>query len=292
MLECVINVSEGRDPEVIAAAAAAAGAACLLDVHRDAHHHRSVLTLAGPVDAVEAAARAVTTVGVRRIDLRRHDGAHPRLGAVDVVPFVPLAGEAIGVAVGARDRFLAWAAAELGVPCFAYGPERTLPEVRRTAFVTLAPDAGPPQPHPMAGAICVGARLLLVAYNLWLAPGVPVAEARRIAAAVRSPHVRALGLDIGGQAQVSCNLVAPSAVGPADVYDAVAAVLPVERAELVGLVPQTVLAVIPGERWPALDLDAGRTIEARLAEAGLLRPRPPGGGSATAGGAAGGAPAR
>lgn len=255
MLECVVNVSEGRDRAVIDALAAAAGD-CLLDVHTDRHHHRSVLTLAG--DDVEEAARAVATEAVRRIDLRLHDGVHPRTGAVDVVPFVPLA-------VAERDRFAAWAGETLGVPCFLYGPERPLPEVRRRAFRDLPPDTGPPVPHPTAGATCVGARPFLVAYNVWLAPGTPVEDARRVAAGLRGPAVRALGLDVGGRAQVSMNLLDPAVVTPAHVYDAVAARAGVERAELVGLAPAAVLAAVPEDRWAALDLDPAKTVEARLA---------------------------
>ena len=187
---------------------------------------------------------------------------------VDVVPFVPLDDSTIDDAVAARDRFLAWAADELGLPGFAYGPppERSLPEVRRSAFVGLAPSAGPPSPHPTAGAVCVGARPVLVAYNVWLADGVGVDEARRVAAAVRRRPgaVRALGLDVGGRAQVSMNLIDPSAVGPAEAFDAVRASVAVDRAELVGLVPAAVLDGVPPARWGELDLAPSRTIEARL----------------------------
>ncbi len=262
MLECVINVSEGRDGAAVARLAAAGGR-CLLDVHTDAHHHRSVLTLAG--DEVEAAARAVAAEAVTRLDLRRHGGAHPRLGVVDVVPFVPLRESTLTDAVAARDRFLAWAGAELAVPGFAYGPERSLPDVRRTAFTSLPPTAGPPSPHPTAGAVCVGAREVLVAYNVWLADEVSGEECRRVAAAVRRPGVRALGLDIGGRGQVSMNLVDPVAgVGPEAVFDLVRGLVAVERAELVGLVPAAVVATVSPGRWAELDLDPSRTIEARL----------------------------
>lgn len=263
MLECVVNVSEGRDAAVVAALAGVAGGS-LLDVHSDPHHHRSVLTLAG--DGVEEAARAVAAEAVARIDLGAHEGAHPRLGAVDVVPFVPLAGPDLDRAVAARDRFLAWAAAALDLPGFAYGPERSLPEVRRAAFVGLAPTAGPPAPHPTAGAVCVGARPVLVAYNVWLAGGVGVDEARRVAAAVRrAGQVRALGLDVGGRAQVSMNLIDPIAgMGPEAAFDAVRAHAAVDRAELVGLVPAAVLAAVPPGRRRELDLDEARTIEARM----------------------------
>ena len=266
MLECVVNVSEGRDAGVLRALASAAGGS-LLDVHSDPHHHRSVLTLGGDPAHVEADARALAAAAVTRLDLRRHAGVHPRLGVVDVVPFVPLAGSTLADAVAARDRFLAWAGSELGLPGFAYGPERALPDVRRRAFVDLAPDAGPPVPHETAGAVCVGAREVLVAYNVWLADGADVALAREVARAVRGPSVRALGLDVGGRAQVSMNLVGPTVVGPADAYDSVAALAAVAGAELVGLLPAAVLDRVPVGRWRELDLDRSRTVESRLAAA-------------------------
>ncbi|HEX7277145.1 MAG TPA: hypothetical protein VF244_07195, partial [Acidimicrobiales bacterium] len=194
-----------------------------------------------------------------------HAGAHPRLGVVDVVPFVPLEGSTMADAVAARDRFLAWAGSDLDLPGFAYGPERSLPEVRRTAFAGLAPTAGPPAPHPTAGAVCVGARPVLVAYNVWLAEGVGLDEARRVATAVRRPAVRALGLDVGRRAQVSMNLIDPvGGMGPEGAFDAVRALVAVDRAELVGLVPAAVLAAVPSARWAELDLDRSRTIEGRL----------------------------
>ncbi len=278
MLECIVNVSEGRDAAVVAAIAAAGGGA-VLDVHCDADHHRAVLTLGGP--ATEDAVRAVAREALTRLDIRAHEGAHPRFGAVDVVPFVPLGpdgtpvppGGDLAPALAARERFAAWAGTTLSLPCFLYGPERSLPEVRRRAFDGLAPDTGPPRPHPSAGACAVGARYALVAYNLWLATPA-VAVARSIATAVRGPAVRALGLDVGGAAQVSCNLVDPLAVGPGEVFDAVdrlarEAGTRVERAELVGLVPAAVLAAVPTGRRGQLDLDPERTVEARLARRDL-----------------------
>jgi glutamate formiminotransferase len=213
---------------------------------------------------------------------------HPRLGSLDVVPFVALGTRPAGSsapaahhlvdgdltrAVQARDRCAAFVSGTLGVPCFRYGPRasgppRTLPEIRRGAFDTLAPDDGPPRPHPHAGATAVGARPLLVAYNLFVADG-DAALARAVAAAVRGPGVRALGLEVGGAAQVSCNLTDPFVIGPADAYDAVATRLEaagagVDRAELVGLLPAAVLAMIPTGRWAELDLSSAQTIEARL----------------------------
>jgi glutamate formiminotransferase len=264
VLECVINVSEGRDATIMAELGAAAGP-CLLDVHQDADHHRAVLTLAGAPAALEDAVRAVARVAVARLDLTNHVGAHPRLGVLDVVPFVDLdePRRTTAPALAARDRFAAWAGTELALPCFLYGPERTLPELRRTAFVGLSPQTGPTAPHPSAGACAVGARPVLVAYNLWLTEA-NLTLARQVAAAIRGPAVRALGLALGQHVQVSCNLVDPYVTGPAPVYDAVAARAPVARAELVGLLPADVLAAVPSARHAALDLDAARTIEARL----------------------------
>ena len=224
-----------------------------------------MLTLGGP--EVEEAVRAVSASAVDTIDITAHDGVHPRMGAVDVVPFVPIDGAGdLSDAVGARDRFAAWAGTELELPCFLYGPERSLPDVRREAFQRRQPDRGPPTPHPTAGATAVGARGPLVAYNLWLVPP-DLALARSLAAELRSPAVRALGLEVGGHAQVSCNLIDPLDVGPAAVYDAVARRAEVDRAELVGLVPAAVLADVPVHRWGELDLHRERTIEARLEQA-------------------------
>jgi glutamate formiminotransferase len=266
LLECVVNVSEGHAVAPLEAVVAAAGAE-LLDVHRDEHHNRAVLTVVG-----EEAPRAVARAAVEQLDLRVHEGVHPRLGVVDVVPFVPLAGATMADALVARDAFAAWAAAELDVPCFLYGPERTLPELRRTAWRSRHPDTGPAAPHPTAGAMCVGAREMLVAYNVWLAePDVDLA--RRVAGEVRGPDLRALGLAVGARAQVSMNLIAPATLGPAEAYAKVAALAPVAGAELVGLVPAAVLERIPRTRWDELDLDGDRTIEARLATRGAAARR-------------------
>ncbi len=266
MLACVINLSEGRLPEVIASLAAAAGDHCL-DVHTDADHHRSVFWLAGP--AVEDAARALATAAVHALSLTEHDGVHPRIGVVDVVPFVPIdAGSSMFDAIGARDAFAVWAGNALDLPCFLYGPNRTLPEVRKTAFDPAVPDTGPRHPHPTAGAAAVGARTPLVAYNLWLANS-DLTQAKVVAAGLRGPDVRALGLQVGEHVQVSCNLINPSRVGPAKVYDDVARRVPVARAELVGLVGRDVLTAVPERRWAELDLAEAKTVEACLEQAGL-----------------------
>jgi glutamate formiminotransferase len=282
LLECVINVSEGRDPAAVAALAKAAGP-FLLDLHSDWHHHRSVLTLAGPRDSLQQAVQAVAARAVESLDIRQHQGAHPRLGTLDVVPWVslrglPVADGPIQDAVQVRDRFARWAGRSLLLPCFLYGPERSLPDLRRQAWRTLAPDFGPALPHPVAGAAAVGARAILVAYNLWLAePDLRIA--RQIAAAIRGSKVRALAFAIGEQVQVSCNLIDPWIVGPAAVFDAVARHADVARSELVGLAPRSVLDGVPSHRWRELDLDPATTIEARLEQAGL-----DGGSFATCGG--------
>ena len=260
MLECIVNVSEGRDIRVLDALGAAGGAD-LLDRHVDPHHHRTVLTTVG-----EGAARRIARAAVELIDLRAHDGVHPRLGALDVVPFVALDGSTAADARAARDRFTAWIGEALGVPAFRYGEDGdlpTLPEVRRRAFVDLEPDAGPAAAHPTAGAVAVGARPPLVAYNLWLAEP-DLDRARAVASAVRGDGIRALGLAVGDRVQVSMNLVDPFRVGPGEAYDRVAAEVPVAGAELVGLVPRRVLEAVAPSRWADLDLAEDRTIEARL----------------------------
>jgi glutamate formiminotransferase len=286
LAECVINISEGRDRSTIEAVSDAAAAA-LLDVHSDRDHHRSVLTLGGPLELVEEASRLTVAAAVAHIDLRAHVGIHPRFGAADVVPFVPLS--EIGVdedrtawiqVVRARDRLARWAGKDLELPCFLYGPERSLPEVRRLAFRSLVPDTGPRAPHPTAGASAVGARPVLVAYNVWLAgPREPadrpsvLAVARTLADQLRSPTVRSLGLAVEAGAQVSFNLIDPSATSVVAIYDAVAvgaeaSGCSVLRAELVGLIPEVALARAPRHRWAELDLSEDKTIEGRLASKG------------------------
>lgn len=280
MLECVVNVSEGRDETVISAIAAA-GADHLLDVHADPDHHRAVMTLGGA--ATQEVVREIARRTVELVDVRHHHGVHPRIGALDVVPFVPLGprnavvepGGELGPALDARDGFARWAGSELALPCFVYGPERTLPEVRRRAFVDLEPDEGPSQPHPTAGACAVGARFALVAYNLWLSTS-DIHVARAIAGRIRGPAVRAIGLTAGSVTQVSCNLVDPMSFGPAEAYDAIDRLardhsVRITRAELVGLVPALVVASTPRARHGQLDLDPERTIEARLGAAGWTR---------------------
>ena len=257
MIECVINISEGRDLDLVQEIARTAGSD-LLDIHCDADHNRSVITV---VDG--NAPPAVINAAVERLDLRTHSGVHPRIGVVDVVPFVPLDRSTYAEAVAERDAMSSWIANELHIPVFLYGPERTLPDIRRGAFTTLRPDRGPAEPHPTAGAVAVGARELMLAWNLWLSePDLDLAKT--IAASIRGPGVRALGLQVGNDVQVSMNLIDPLNVGPTEVYDRVASSAAIARAELVGLAPQAVLDATNEKRWEELNLSIESTIEYRL----------------------------
>jgi glutamate formiminotransferase len=276
LVECVVNLSEGRDAACLERLDAAAGP-LLLDRHSDQDHHRSVYTLVGEGEEIAVATRSLAALAVELLDLRAHAGAHPRLGVIDVVPFVPyVLGDDPprhpGSVVPLRDEFARWLGTELGVPSFLYGPLpggglRTLPEVRRSAFGEIAADFGPSQPHLSAGACAVGARTVLVAYNVWVSSR---EVAKAVATLIRGPAVRALGLEVGDRAQVSCNLIDPSALGPLELYDEVAAKVvdagaTVLGGELVGLLPTTVLDAIPRRRWDELGLSAESSIESRLA---------------------------
>lgn len=282
VFECVANVSEGRSAEVVGALADACGGE-LLDVHVGPDHHRSVFTLGGPLDGVEGAVTRLARACLAHVDIRRHDGVHPRLGALDVVPFVALdRGEAPQAATAAR-RFAGWLGTGLGVPAFLYDDaderHRSLPELRAEAFRGRPPDTGPAEPHPTMGATAVGARPPLVAVNCLLATG-DADVARTVAADVRERDgglrgVRALGLWLESRrrSQVSMNLVDLDATGIEAACRAVAAGadrrgVSVEAVELVGLVPRTELErCTEGFRaWAGIDDD--RTVEARLERRG------------------------
>jgi glutamate formiminotransferase len=272
---CAANLSEGRDHAVLAALRASAGDA-LCDTHVDVDHNRCVLTMASAAPGFPARLLDLARVAIGLIDLRPHRGVHPRLGALDVVPFAPLHGTSLDEAVEARDEVAAGLGL-LGIPAFRYGPladgtTRSLPELRRRAFVDLSPDAGPPEPHPTAGATAVGARLPLVAWNAWV-QGASLEETRRVAASLRSEHVRALGLEVEGATQVSCNLVDPVTEPPHVVFSRIEALLPehahVVRCELVGLVPDRVLDVVPRSWWERLDLSEERSVEWAAARIGV-----------------------
>ncbi len=258
MLECVINISEGRRLGAIATIRSEIGHD-ILDIHSDYHHHRSVFTIVGSKTPHQLA-----ELCAKQFDLSEHVGVHPRIGIIDVVPFVPLENSTIDDAINARNEFAEFAAGELNIPCFVYGPERDLPEIRKRAFVDLSPDFGPNKPHPTAGAICVGARQILIAYNIWLKNST-LEEGRRIARELRGREIRTLGLKLGDEIQVSMNLITPDIAGPEYVFDEIAKRAEIDRAELVGLVPARVLTQITKSRWSELDLSKEKTIEWCLA---------------------------
>ncbi|MEI7746245.1 MAG: hypothetical protein WCJ28_01760 [Actinomycetota bacterium] len=272
-MESVVNLSEGRSPEFLKQLAEAS-ASCLLDLHSDRDHHRSVATLAGTDEDLLASLLALCELATESLSLEDHDGVHPRLGVIDVVPFIALGDRPASDAVKLRDHFAAVVAARFDIPVFLYGAlahggERSLPELRKRAFVDLAPDFGPLKPHPQAGAICAGARDLLVAWNLLL-EGIDLTQAKAIASEIRGSAIRALAFEIEEGIQISLNLIDPLRVGPAEAYDLIAKAA-LERggrpgaAELVGLVPEAVLLKCPEARWAQVDLSPERTIEARLA---------------------------
>jgi glutamate formiminotransferase / 5-formyltetrahydrofolate cyclo-ligase len=264
VLLAVPNVSEGRDVAALEAIGAAFGPG-LLHVSRDPDHHRAVFTIRGApgelADQVLAGARAA----VARIDLARHEGAHPRVGAVDVAPIVYLEpaqrGAAVAEALVLADRL----AHELRLPVFLYGAlagGRTRAELRRGGPEALqrriesgelAPDAGPRRLHPTAGAVLVAARPPLAAFNLELAA--PLETARRIAAAIREggaeglPGVRALGLHLPRQGivQVSTNIEDLTRATPADVVRAVQRHATVTGAELIAPAPENAFAGFPAD---------------------------------------------
>jgi glutamate formiminotransferase/glutamate formiminotransferase/formiminotetrahydrofolate cyclodeaminase len=270
MLLAVPNVSEGRDAVAVAeiADAFAAGGAELLDIHTDPDHNRSVVTLKGEPGALGHALLAGARETVDRIDLNRHDGLHPHVGAIDVAPVVHVTGDMRGAACAEALVAADLIAAELAVPVFLYGAlagGRTRAELRRGGPAELArrlnngelrPDFGPPRLHPTAGATLVAARPPLVAFNVELQPPATKADAMGIAAGIREsgptglPGVRAIGLDLaarGGVAQVSLNVEDHERVSLAEVVAAIARHAPIAEAELVGLAPASAFDGFPDD---------------------------------------------
>jgi glutamate formiminotransferase len=297
LLECVPNVSEGRRPEVVdhLAAAAEAGGARLLHRTSDPDHHRSVLTLAGTPEALRRSILALFETALQAIDLRRHHGVHPRIGAVDVVPFVPLGSVSLGQARELAAEVGAEVARRFGVPVYLYGEgvsaERSnLADLRRGGLEGLAlrlvdpawkPDFGPATLHPTAGATVVGARRFLIAYNVVLRSA-DLRAARRIARAVREssgglPAVKALGLPLAsrGLVQVSMNLVDYRRTSIFEVFNRVAILAELQGAEvleseLIGLVPEEALEGGDVERLRLADFTEDRVLENRLRAVGLV----------------------
>ena len=288
LLESVPNFSEGRNEATISEIGAALGrAARLLDVHADADHNRAVFTLVGEGDDLVEALTAGVAIAIERIDLRRHEGVHPRIGAADVVPIVPLdpgdfaAAEEVARRLGAR-------LAELGLPVFFYAPPERGPAFYRRGGLAglesrlmageLVPDFGDSQLHPAAGGVIVGARTPLIALNVNLRGDLDTARA--VATAVRErdgglPGVRALGLDLhrAGLVQVSMNIEDWQASPPHVVVARVTAEATTRGAEvagteLVGLMPAGAVAAAAGAALGIEGFDPSRVLELRLADSG------------------------
>lgn len=291
-LECVPNVSEGRDPTVIRRLAEAGqlGGAELRDVHSDPDHHRSVFTFIGSAELVERSVLELARLTVRLIDLTHHRGVHPRVGAIDVIPFVPLRGSSMRDAIAAAHRVGLLLAAECDVPVFFYGEaaarraRRELPAVRRGGFEQLAerlchpgwrPDAGPSARHPTAGVAIVGARGPLIAFNAVLeSPDTGLATA--IARGIREssgglPAVQAMGVELASRklVQVSMNLLdyqrtSPRAVAERIEAEAARRGVAVREYELVGCAPADAFVDWPEELMPLPALKPSQLLAASL----------------------------
>jgi len=284
-LESVPNFSEGRDGAVIDAIGIALGAqARILDLHADEDHNRCVYTLVAPDDELVDAVVAGVAAAKELIDLRRHDGAHPRIGAADVVPFVPLRGDDMERARAAALRAGERIGEELGLPVFVYAPPERGPAFyrrggseelqRRLDAGELVPDFGPARLHPSAGGVILGARRPLIAFNVNLRGD--LATARAIAAVVREkgggfPGVRALGLDLpaAGLVQVSMNVEDWEAAALQDIVarieqEAEARGSEVIGSELVGLMPAGAAVSAAGAALRIEGFDPSRVVELRL----------------------------
>ena len=295
VIECVPNVSEGRRPDVIDRLASSIehiAGVHLLDRSSDPAHNRSVFTFAGDAQPVAGAVLALFETAVAAIDLRSHSGAHPRLGAIDVVPFIPISGATMTDCVALARTTAAAVASRFKIPVFLYeeaastDARRNLADIRRGEFEGLAaklalpewqPDYGPPRPHPTAGAAVIGARTPLIAFNVNLATG-RLETAKAIAAAVRHssgglPFVKALGiaLEHRGVAQVSMNLTNYEKTSIVRVFEAVrheaerhgTSVL---ESEIVGLVPEAALPPDPEQSLQLAGFNPNQVLERRLKE--------------------------
>ncbi|HEY3350288.1 MAG TPA: glutamate formimidoyltransferase [Thermoanaerobaculia bacterium] len=296
LIECIPNVSEGRRDEVVAAIAAAAVKAApgvvLLDRTSDSDHNRSVLTFLGDGEPLVAAMTALVEASLAAIDLRTHTGAHPRLGAVDVIPFVPVRGATSAECVELAKTLGKSLAERFGLPVYLYEDAAAVPErqnlatIRKGEFEGLAkkmedpawkPDFGPAAPHPSGGAVVVGARAPLIAYNINLATA-DLAVADRIAKAIRHlsggyRFVKAMGvkLEARGQAQVSINMTNFEKTPLHRVFETVKSEaerhgVAVVGSEIVGLVPQAALLAAAGH-YLRLEADPGpHVLENKLLE--------------------------
>ncbi len=292
LIECVPNVSEGRRADVIASLAKtiAAPGVALLDLSSDASHNRTVYTFAGEPAAVRDAAERLIAAAIAAIDLRTHEGVHPRIGAVDVVPFVPLADASMDACIAMAREVGRTVADRFGLPVFLYeeaavsDDRRNLAELRRGGLNGLAhrmksgewrPDFGPGLPHASAGATAIGARPILIAYNVNLATN-RLSVAKRIAGVIRASgggfaFVKAMGvpLESRGIVQVSMNLTSYQDTSMTTVFDAIAREASIDgvrvlESEIVGLVPADALPSDPARRLKLRAEDLDRILEARL----------------------------
>lgn len=300
LIEAVPNFSEGRDESTLAAlreALTSAKDVWLLDDSADRDHHRSVYTLAGDPEGVVEALLAAARVAVERIDLIRHVGAHPRIGALDVAPFVPLLDCSWDQCIETARQFAQRLWEALSVPSYYYGraamrPERErLEQVRRGGFEVLResvlhdaerrPDVGGPQLHTTAGAVAVGVRPVLIAFNVNLRTQDP-APARRIARLIREssggyPAVKALGLELPAQGltQVSMNLTDYRRTGIRTVVERISSEAEIDgvevvESELIGLVPHAALEGATPEQLLLHDFTPDRILEQRLLAVGAV----------------------
>jgi glutamate formiminotransferase len=293
IIECVPNISEGRRTEVVTAVADAvrrSGQARLIDLSSDADHNRTVLTLAGDPGPVRAAALALVDACVERLDLRTHRGGHPRMGAVDVIPFIPVRGATMEDCVRLARSVGASIAARHGIPVFLYERAATAPhrrnlaEIRRGEFEGFPekikdplwkPDFGPDRVHATAGCVAVGAREFLIAYNVNLTTD-DLDLAKSIARAIREsggglPCVKAMGLMLRdrGCAQVSINLTDFRTTPLHRVFEEVRAEaarrgVEIADSEIVGLVPEEALVQAAGHDLRLRGFDDSRILERRL----------------------------
>jgi glutamate formiminotransferase / 5-formyltetrahydrofolate cyclo-ligase len=295
IIECVPNVSEGRRPEVVAGfveAIRGIAGVRVLDYSSDASHNRSVLTLAGEAAPLKQAILTLFDRAVGAIDLRTHSGEHPRLGAVDVVPFVPISGVTMAECVALAKETAAEVAARFGVPVFLYEEASTNParknleDIRRGEFEGLAekiakpewkPDFGPAAPHAAAGASVIGARMPLIAYNINLATD-RLDVAKKIAAGIRHSSggfrfVKAMGIELGDRkiVQVSMNLTNYEKTPMHRVFEVVKREaerygVNVLESEIVGLVPSAAI-VAAAEYYLQLEgFKSDQVLETKLAQ--------------------------
>jgi glutamate formiminotransferase len=295
VVECILNISEGIDQRVIQAigdSIETVEGARLLNVASDATHHRTVFTFAALVSLIGDCAFEAVATACGLIDMRKHRGVHPRIGAADVVPFVPVGNSSMQTCIQIARKLGVRVGEQLQVPVYYYGEAsitpkyRDLAELRRGQFEGLparmategwSPDVGPSKPHPSAGAMAIGARSRLIAFNVYLSTR-DLSIAQNISSQIRARNggltgVKALGLFIEhrNQAQVSMNLTDPDTTSMRVVYERVKYLseslgVKVDCSELIGLVSEKDLTNVDAAQMKIIDFDERRFLEKRLEE--------------------------